>query len=279
MELDLKNDTLILVAHGSEANSGSSAAVRFQAEELRRRGVFAEVLLGFRLEKPTIQEVIGESRGIRVFVVPFFVSEGLLTEEVIPREMGLLENGAVCRRQSRGNQTIYYSRPLGTHPQMTELLLTQASEVVARHPFPRVPKPSETALFIAGHGTMKNENSRKSIELQVNIIRAKGIYREVHGVFLEEEPTVAACYDMSQCRNFVVVPFFMGNGLHVVEDIPVMLGEAERVVQSRLKSEQPTWRNPTEKKGRLVWYADSVGNGPELTRIILENVRDVLSLV
>ncbi|MCX6882130.1 MAG: cobalamin biosynthesis protein CbiX [Verrucomicrobia bacterium] len=278
MELDFTKDTLVLVAHGSGVNAGSSAAVRLQADALRRRGGFLQVLTGFKMEEPRLGEVLSLALGVRIFIVPFFVSEGFFTEEVVPQEMGLIENGVICRRQVRGGQTVYFSNPVGIHPQMTEVLLARAAGVVARNPFPRAPKPSEMALFMAGHGTRSNQNSRQSIDRQRDLIRARGIYREVHSIFMEEDPTIASCYDLSEARNFVVVPFFMSDGLHVVEDIPVMLGEAERVVQSRLKAGQPTWRNPTEKKGRLVWYADSVGREPILADIILEAVRDVSKL-
>ena len=57
-------------------------------------------------------------------------------------------------------------------------------------PFPRAPQSRETTLFIAGHGTEKNENSRKAIERQVELIRAMNIYAAVHAIFLEESPRI-----------------------------------------------------------------------------------------
>ena len=72
----------------------------------------------------------------------------------------------------------------------------------------------------------------------------------------------------------VVVPFFMSDGLHVTEDIPVLLGEAARVVKERLAQGRPTWRNPTEKHGKRVWYSGSVGTEPGLAEVILDRVRE-----
>ncbi len=274
MEVNYRNDSLVLVAHGSTINDQSSAAVRQQAEELRRRHIFAEVHVGLWKEGAPLAEVLQQSCGQRVFVVPFFVSHGFFTQEIIPKALGLKDGDEVIRRQVRGDQTIYYSSPVGIYPQMTEVLLARAQGVVARHPFPRAPKLSNIALFIAGHGTELNENSCLSIERQVELIRSRGIYQEVHGIFIEEEPKIEKCFTMSQASNFVIVPFFMSDGLHVAEDIPVMLGEPKRLVQSRLQSGQPTWRNPSEKKGRLVWYSDSVGREPVLAEVILQAVRD-----
>jgi sirohydrochlorin cobaltochelatase len=129
-------------------------------------------------------------------------------------------------------------------------------------------------LFIAGHGTSNNENSRKAIEAQVELIRARQIYASVHAVFMEEQPRIEECYALAQTRNIVMVPFFISDGLHSYEDIPVMLGEPERIVQERYRNQQPTWRNPTEKQGKRVWYAPSIGSEPLLAEVILERVRE-----
>ena len=36
---------------------------------------------------------------------------------------------------------------------MTKVILARADEVVKQFPFPRAPKPADTTLLIAGHGT------------------------------------------------------------------------------------------------------------------------------
>ena len=153
-------------------------------------------------------------------------------------------------------------------------MLARAAAIIRKHPFPRAPKSSETALFIAGHGTGNNENSRKAIEQQVEVIRKMNIYAEVHAAFMEEEPRIGDCYSMTAARNIVMVPFFISDGLHSYEDIPVMLGEPERIVKKRYAEGQPTWRNPTEKKGKLLWYTPSIGNEPMIVDVILQRVRE-----
>ncbi len=85
---------------------------------------------------------------------------------------------------------------------------------------------------------------------------------------------MADCYQIAQTKNLVVVPFFISDGLHAQEDIPVLLGEPERAVNERLAAGQPAWRNPTEKNGRLVWYSPAVGSEPRLADVILERVRE-----
>ena len=289
MQESYADATLVLVGHGSTLNAESAAPTHQHVEALRGRGIFAEVLPAFWKEEPCLAAVLRGAFTPRVFVVPLFISEGYFTEEVIPRELGFTKPGETSfeRVQKRplpgagegGTQVLHYCGPVGTHDSMTGVLLARAREVVANHPFPRAPNPKEIALFIAGHGTGNNENSRKAIERQVELIRARGEYQEVHAVFMEEEPRVGDCYALAQARNLVMVPFFVSDGLHSYEDIPVMLGEPERIVQSRYRQGQPTWRNPTEKKGKLLWYSASIGNEPHIPEVILERVREASALV
>lgn len=267
---------LVLVGHGSTLNADSAAPTHQHADELRRRGVFAQVVACFWKEEPSVGGVLRGVFAPRVFIVPLFISEGYFTEQVIPRELGFCPDGqpGFARVQRRGGQTLHYCGPVGTHPSMTRVLLARAEAVVAQHPFPTQPKPADTALFIAGHGTGNNENSRKAIERQVELIRALGRYAEVHPAFMEEEPRIGDCWRMAAARNLVMVPFFISDGLHSYEDIPVMLGEPAAVVRARFRGGQPTWRNPTEKLGRRLWYAPSIGSEPGLAEVILARVQE-----
>lgn len=276
---DFKDAALVLAGHGATLNADSSAPTHQHADEIRRRNIFAEVVECFWKEEPYIY---GALRGVdspRVFVVPNFISEGYFTEEVIPREMGFCENGQTDfpRKQTRGGQTFYYCGPVGTHDSMTDVIVARAKEIVKAYPFPRAPAASETTLFIAGHGTINNENSRKIVERQAELIAARGEYAAVHAIFMEEDPRIAECYTLAQTRNLIVVPFFISDGLHSYEDIPVMLGEPARLVQERLEQGRPTWRNPTQKRGKHVWYTKSIGGEPHIADVILERVREMAS--
>jgi sirohydrochlorin cobaltochelatase len=276
---DFSDAALVLAGHGSTLNADSAAPTYQHADELRRRGIFAEVRETFWKQEPYFAQVLRGVFSRRVFIVPLFISEGYFTEEVLPRELGFCAKGETIfsRIQQRGPQTLHYCSPVGTHPSMTAVLLARAREIIERFPFPRAPHPSQTTLFIAGHGTGNNENSRKAIENQVELIRAKNLYAGVHAVFMEEEPRIGDCYQLAQTKNLVVVPFFISDGLHSFEDIPVMLGAPKRVVQERMKLGQPTWRNPTELQAKRLWYSPSIGTEPLMAEVILERVREALT--
>ncbi len=261
---------LVVLGHGTTQNDGSAAPVFQHAAELRRRKLFAEVREAFWKQSPPVQEVLAQLQTPCVFIVPLFISEGYFASEVIPRELGF--NEFSIRNSAVGTQ--FYCQPVGTHDSMTEVILARARGVVEQFPFPRAPKPKDITLCIAGHGTQRSTKSRASVERQVELLRARELYAATEAVFMEEEPRIGAVYSLAATKNVVVVPFFISDGLHVVEDIPVLLGEPERLVKERLQAGQPTWRNPTERNGKLVWYAPAVGTEPHIADVILERVRD-----
>lgn len=261
---------LVILGHGTMQNPGSERPVFQHAAELRRRGIFREVREAFWKQPPQVKDVLAGISAPRVFIVPLFVSEGYFATQVIPKELGF---GTDLKRRS-GNSKLYYTEPVGTHDCMTDVILARAREVVEQFPFPRAPKSKHITLFIAGHGTERNEQSRQSIDRQVTLIRVNQTYADVQAVFMDENPRIQDCYSLTQTRNLVVVPFFMSDGLHTVEDIPVLLGEPERVVKERLAAGQPTWRNPSEKHGKLIWYSPAVGSAPLLAEVILKRVRE-----
>ena len=271
-DVDFSDAALVVLGHGTILNAQSAAPVLQHVAELQRRRIFREVHPAFWKQEPNVQEVLAQISARLVFIVPLFISEGYFSTEIIPRELGFKfpERLTIETPTSR----LCYCHPVGSHPTMTNVILARAMGVVQQFPFPRAPKASETTLFIAGHGTERNEMSRKAIANQAALIRSRNLYSAVHAIFMEEDPRISDCYGMALTKNLVVVPFFISDGLHAVEDIPVLLGEPERIVKQRLAAGQPTWRNPTEKNGKFVWYSSSVGSEPLLADVILQRATE-----
>jgi sirohydrochlorin cobaltochelatase len=271
-QMDFTDASLVVLGHGSTLNHDSATPVLQHVEELRRRRIFHDVHPAFWKQEPHIKKVLPQLTSPRIFIAPFFISEGYFSTEVIPGELGFHfpDRLIVTTTASR----LFYCHPIGSHPDMTKVILSRASEVLEKFPFPRPPKLSETTLCIAGHGTERNKMSRQAIERQVELIRALNLYAAVHPIFMEEAPRISDCYAVAATRNIIVVPFFISDGLHAAEDIPVLLGEPERIVKERLAAGQPTWRNPTEKNGKYVWYTSSVGSEPLMADVILQRARE-----
>lgn len=278
---DFLDASLVVFGHGSSVNADSAAPVFQHAAFLRRRSLFAEVQEGFWKQEPLLTNVVSSLRTKRAFLVPLLMSEGYFSDQVIPKSLGFASETepGQTRIQRRGGQLLAYCAPVGTHDRMTEVVLTRAREVLERFPFPCRPAAGETTLIMAGHGTGQNENSRRALEHHVESIRSRSLYSAAHAVFLEESPRIPDCYSLARTRHIVVVPFFIGEGAHVQEDIPTLLGEPKEAVRQRLAEGRPAWRNPTEKRGKLVWYSPPVGTDPLVCGIILDRVREAAQCV
>lgn len=198
-----------------------------------------------------------------VYIVPNFISEGYFCQQVLPRELRL--DGPVTKRDGR---TFCYCDPVGIHPNMTRLLLQRADEVA-----PGVPR-AETSLVIVGHGTSLNENSAKAIQEQVRLIRAGGHgFAEVIDAYMEEAPLVSDWAQLTTAPNVVVVPFFIADGLHSFQDIPVLLG-MEKETGKALSEMEVFRQNPIDLHGRQLYYSGAIGTEPHLADVILDQVRD-----
>lgn len=263
MPADFSNAALIIVGHGSTLNPDSSAPTLRCADEIRSRGIFSEVHCAFWKEEPSMREIFYSVNSDLIFIVPNFISEGYFTREVLPRELRL--EGPVTRRDGK---TIIYCDPVGIHHSMTKLLLHRAEEVA-----PHVPR-SETSLVIVGHGTGLNEQSRKAIESQVAFIREGGHgFAEVLDAYMEEAPLVNKWDEIARSPNVVVVPFFIADGLHSYQDIPVLLGMVSEPTAAASQNE--VFRhNPHQLRDRNLYYSSSVGTDELMVDVILDQVSD-----
>lgn len=255
------HSALIIVGHGSTVNPDSSAPTHEHARTIRERGVFAEVHSCFWKEEPSMREVLRMVESDDIYIVPNFISEGYFTRTIIPREFGL--EGPLTQRDGR---MLKYCEPVGNHPQMTEALLKRAREVA-----PGVP-PGQTSLFVVGHGTDLNDNSAKAAKDQVEKINAMGEYAEVISSYMEETPLISDWDKLSTQPHVVVVPFFIADGLHSYEDIPVMLG-IESTVGTPASQAEVFRRNPYDIRSRQLFYASAIGTEPMMAEVILDQVR------
>lgn len=267
---------LVLIGHGSARQAESKLPVVHHAAALRRRGLFAEVLEAFCKGEPGLDRVLQAVTAPRVFCVPLFLAEGYFTRQLLPRALGLdgSPQAGPARVWRRGGRTLYYCCPVGTHPRMQEVVVSRAQEVLDRHPVQPPVQLRQVTLCLVGHGTAREAGSRKAVEEHAARIAALGRFAAVVALFIEEEPRVADCYRLAATRDIVVVPFFLSDGGHVSHDIPRLLGEPAELLAARRRAHQPAWHNPTERQGKRVWYAPSVGTDPRLVEVILDRVRE-----
>ncbi len=265
MPITSDSSALLIVGHGSTVNPDSSGPTWQQAAALRERGLFREVACCFWKEEPSLRDALFffDDLEIReVYVVPNFISEGYFTQTVIPRELQL--SGRLTTRAS--GQAWKYCEPVGNHPGVTELLLRRAGEIA-----PDVPE-AETSLLIVGHGTALNDNSAGAAKREVEKIAALGRYASVQNAYMEEAPLISDWTSRTTTPNIVVVPFFISDGLHSYQDIPVLLG-IEPEPTAAASQREVFRRNPYPRHGRNLYYASAIGTEPQFAEIILEQAK------
>ena len=257
------NSALLIVGHGSTENPDSSTPYFDHAQEIRTRNLFAEVHVCFWKEEPSMREALLMIDAPEVYIVPDFISEGYFTQEVIPRELGLSGDTTI-----RDGKTLHYCLPVGVHRSMTDLIMRRAREVAPDA------DPKDTTLIITGHGTGLNQNSTKAIKDQAELIaNSDAGYRCVTDAYMEEAPFIAEWDKMSETKNVVVVPFFISDGLHSYQDIPVMLGIEPEVGPAA--SQRAVFRhNPHHLREKTLYYSSAIGTEPLIADVILDQISD-----
>jgi sirohydrochlorin cobaltochelatase len=117
-----------------------------------------------------------------------------------------------------------------------------------------------------------NENSAAAAKREAEKIRALRKYAAVLNVYMEEPPLASDWKKLTSTPNVVVVPFFISDGLHSYEDIPVLLGIANgrSPTISRATHGEVFRRNPYNIDGRALFYAPSIGTDSGFADIIIE---------
>lgn len=251
---------LVIVGHGSTTNPDSSEPSHLLADSIRARAIFDEVHCCFWKEEPSLREVLHAVNAPEVYIVPNFISEGYFTRTVIPREFQL--KGSVTLRDGK---LLRYCDPVGSHPSMTSVLLKRARETA-----PGIPE-KETSLLIVGHGTKLDEHSAKAARKQADLLAATGLYAEVLPAYMEEPPLVSDWATMTVSPHVVVIPFFISDGLHSYQDIPVLLGIRDEVGPAASQS-LVFKENPHRLHGKNLYYGGAIGTDPGMEDVILDQV-------
>ncbi len=256
------NSALLILGHGSTENPDSSQPTWELADGIRQTGCFSSVHCAFWKEEPSFRQIFAAIEEDEIYVVPNFISEGYFTRQVLPRELEL--EGATT---TRGTQKIHYCDPVGIHPSMTGLLADRAVEMLDE-----ATPLSDTALIIVGHGTNLNQKSTEAIKDQVDRLKDGDLkFREVLDAYMEEPPFIADWKTLTSAPNVVVVPFFIADGLHSFQDIPVMLGIVDQPTAAASQiTDFP--ENPHYFEGRRLYYSRAIGTAPAMAQVILDQV-------
>lgn len=245
-----KTAALVLAAHGSARHAGSRLPTERLAEEIRRRGCFAEVQACYLKEPPFLGEALSLVSAATVYVVPNFAGDGDMARRRVPAAMGL--TGRVTRI---GHREIHYTEPVGSHPIIPQLLRERIDALLAANAL----TAGSVSVLLVGHGSSR-PGSSATAEAIANTLRLGGGYGEVLTAFLEQEPLVAAWAQQVSFPEVVVAPLLIAEGLHGSNDIPPLFGLSA--------GEQ----GPACTAGHRVWLCPAIGESTEIVDIVLDRV-------
>ncbi|MBB6098722.1 sirohydrochlorin cobaltochelatase [Deinobacterium chartae] len=139
-----EDTALLIIGHGTTRNPNSSRVVYHNADRIRASGRFREVAALFLDEDPRVNTWPELLSSRRVVMIPFFTAEGWHTQETIPEDLGL--TGAVTEF---GERTVYYGLPVGTHPQIADVIVQLAQDALAQSPMPGEDNPDHEEAWAA----------------------------------------------------------------------------------------------------------------------------------
>lgn len=129
-DVDFSQAALLVLGHGTPLDTRSSEAVEAQVAEIRGRRIFAEVHGAFMETPPKIEDWRDITVCRDVIAVPFFIADGLHSDEDIPELLGITGEGTAGERERKNphlldGRRLYYSRAVGTDPGMVDVILDQ----------------------------------------------------------------------------------------------------------------------------------------------------------
>ena len=241
---------LVLAAHGSRRDPAANALVRRLAESLRARRLFHEVGVAFHQGEPGFDAVLDELTADEVTVVPLLTSAGHYSDVVLPE--------ALARNRRFADVRLRQTPPVGTHAGVAPLVARRVTELLRGEAAAR----DAVALVLVGHGTKRHPQSRAATEQLAETLRRRRVAGEIVAAFLDDDPPLEEALARVRLGTVLVLPFLIGGGAHVLEDIPRRLGLPEDGDPRRGRV-----------AGRLVLVDDAVGSYPGLEDIVLDLAR------
>lgn len=241
---------LILAAHGSYAEPTTNALIRAFADQVRRTGLFAEVVAAFHKGKPGFCAALDEMAAEDVTVVPVMTSAGYYCDAVLPT--------ALKRSRQYASVRVRQTQPVGTHPGVAQIVERRIRRLLNGYAIHQ----DDATIAIIGHGTLRHTRSRQATIELVEMLRGVCNYGDILSAFLDEEPGVETIGDRAQQTNVVVLPFMIGAGAHAAQDVPRRLG---------MESSIATFPPVTQRiNGRLFICDAPIGSDPAMLEIIVD---------
>ena len=260
---DLKETTLILAAHGSEAAADSNAPVAQLADEIGQRDLFAKVTPAYLYGTPDMSSVLDEVPTGKVVVVPLMTSAGYYLNSVIPKR--LAKNKDASQRQW------FISSVAGMHGLIANLMIDRIAGQLEQHEL----DASETTIALIGHGTRRNQNSAKSTFALFEKLKSAFPEARNRVAFLDQDPEAPLVAASIAEGHTIIIPFLVSRGPHTTVDVPEAFGlKSGPEIQFPLLEEKTARGGVVRKticEEPLAYYPEMVDICIELATNAIEN--------
>ncbi len=212
---------VLLIGYGTRTGNLEKILGR-QLERLNARGRERVYLGYYRVSEPSIGEALRRmaSDGIDdVLAIPYYIAEGRLTYELIPRSMGVSIGGNGETVVGGRRMRISMSPAFG----MTRTLFNILCDRIAESGCGK-----DAGMLIVGHGSRDVGSSNKAIiEMNAERLRKAG-YSHVAYAFNEfDDPPIKEALSGLAAEGVgevVVLPLFIATGVHLCEDVAEKIG-------------------------------------------------------
>ncbi|AGI48221.1 hypothetical protein TALC_01234 [Thermoplasmatales archaeon BRNA1] len=210
---------ILVIAYGSSLPY-AEAALKAQCERLQNLRSEKVYYASHRANKPLIADTVKQiaADGVdRLLVIPFFIADGEITKDYIPREMGLKSYGDRCLEVDGKKIEIIWGSAIGTDPGIADVIIKRIKDRNG---------DADTPVLIIGHGS-RNKELPEAVEAAAESVRLAGYrnvrvaYNEFNGPYIEDVfPEMVALNEDA----IIIVPMFIACGLHLKVEIPEKLG-------------------------------------------------------
>lgn len=202
--------SLVLLGHGSHTDGAAASSVYKIADAIRERGLYEEVVEGFWKEEPLLRVVLKTVMSTDVVIIPLMISEGYITENVFPREMGLNHHGVIPDegvRRVNGGRQIRYTQPYGLHPMMSELVLKRALETLSQTQASA--QTQDWVLILLAQQQPRYKSSPHPAQKHAQRLRERGIFADVKVAFASDKSGIRwPNLETLPTTRRIVVPFW-----------------------------------------------------------------------
>ena len=210
ISLTTKRPNLVIAAHGSTATTQANLPFELLADSLRSTDLFSKVVPAFLDGKVLIEEAYDQldaNESHDVIVIPAMTCDGYYANSVFPKKLS--------GNSGFENFNTVFTEAIGIQHQMVDIVVDRIRLLLERFGL----ASDDTAVFIVGHGTRRNPDSGTST-FELARLANERVEAKVLATFIDQDPEISESRSKVNAMNTLVIPFLMGMGPHVTDDVP-----------------------------------------------------------